>query len=102
MTELKYIDNDGHIRVSIHGHAGYNPGNDVVCAGISALTFAMIYSLEKLSEEGSIKNLVIDLNDGETIADFVQVGDKWDTAWMVLYSGYYAIAEEYPDNLKMV
>lgn len=41
MTTVK-IKNGDMIKISVQGHAGYNPGNDIVCAGISTLTYALL------------------------------------------------------------
>ena len=42
--------NDGEIK--IEGHAEYAPeGQDIVCAGVSALTQSLVLSLEKLTDD---------------------------------------------------
>ncbi|HIT90136.1 MAG TPA: ribosomal-processing cysteine protease Prp [Candidatus Merdenecus merdavium] len=38
--------------ISVTGHAGYAPsGQDIVCAGVSTLTQALIASIENLTED---------------------------------------------------
>lgn len=45
---IKVIENKDNI--IIEGHAGYAPiGKDIVCAGVSALTFTLSASLKKLT-----------------------------------------------------
>lgn len=41
MTEVLVNVKDNDYKISVKGHAGYNPGNDIVCSAISCLTFAM-------------------------------------------------------------
>lgn len=100
MTSLRYWDKDDHVRISIHGHAGYNPGNDIVCAGISAITYEMLNTLNAFAEAGKVYALIAEAVDGNVTADF-RVADRpaWDIAWMVIRIGYENIAQAYPQNL---
>lgn len=45
-----FKDTDKYIkRITVSGHAGYgNKGEDIVCAGVSALTYTMLNALESL------------------------------------------------------
>ena len=45
-------------RVTVTGHAGYAPpGQDIVCAAVSALTFCLAHSLERLTPGKAEHNL---------------------------------------------
>jgi uncharacterized protein YsxB (DUF464 family) len=41
----------GEYNLSITGHAGYNPGNDIVCAGASAISYTLLGMLDHLGVE---------------------------------------------------
>ena len=53
MTSITiYRDREGYIGFSTHGHAGYAEyGEDIVCAGISALVLNAINSIEAFTED---------------------------------------------------
>ncbi|MDB8682165.1 ribosomal-processing cysteine protease Prp, partial [[Ruminococcus] gnavus] len=39
-------------RIEIFGHAGYaDPGKDIVCAGVTALTQTLIQSIDDLTDD---------------------------------------------------
>ena len=45
--------------VIVSGHAGYAPpGNDIICAAVSALTQSLASSLEALTEAKQIQRLI--------------------------------------------
>lgn len=99
MTEIKLTQKEDRVRVSIHGHALVNPGNDPVCAALSVLTYTMIGNLDKLEEAGKIRDLIVDIDDGHVIVSFTDLKKKWKGVWDVLSVGYRLLADEYPDNV---
>lgn len=75
-------------RMTVQGHANYAPhGEDIVCAAVSALAYALIGTLE---EEGLIRELVVR-------PGFVTVAaKKEDKAFDVVRCGISQIAARYP------
>lgn len=48
MVTIRHSDRDGRIRVTLCGHAGTAPsGDDLVCAGVSALTLTLADALKR-------------------------------------------------------
>lgn len=47
MTKITYEMKHGHYKMTAEGHAGYNPGNDIVCASISTLVKTLWIGLER-------------------------------------------------------
>lgn len=41
MIRVTAEQSDGIYRLVVEGHAGYNPGNDIVCAGVSAIVHTL-------------------------------------------------------------
>lgn len=80
-------------RLTIDGHAGYAPqGSDIVCAGVSALAYALVGYLEGV--DGSFFNsqpghLVIECKNGKHV----------HTAFEVTVTGIRQLADAYPDNV---
>lgn len=80
-------------RVTVQGHADYAPrGEDIVCAAVSALVYALIGALE---EDGLIRELVVR-------PGFVTVAArKEDKAFDVVRCGIAQIAARYPQCVKV-
>lgn len=88
--------NDGYINIS--GHAGYaNKGQDIVCAGLSALVFTAQASLEELTED---KIDFIFLDD-EIIIEYSNISEKAKTIIDTLLIGVNLLADEYPYNIEV-
>lgn len=102
MTEIRATRMDDRVRVSIHGHALVNPGNDPVCNALSILTYTMIGNLDRLEEAEKIQDLIIDIDDGHVIVSFKDTKKKWKGVWDVLSIGYNLLADEYPQNVFIV
>lgn len=50
MTDVRFSAEGDRYRMTLRGHAGYNPGNDVVCAGVSAIVLSLLGWLANASE----------------------------------------------------
>lgn len=88
--------------IDLSGHALYNPGNDIVCAGVSALvqTFQMaVWELTDVNmyisraPDGYIKRMAWD--------DDVPLPPAFNTLLDAFTLGIGSIAESYPDNVKL-
>lgn len=52
-------------RVTVSGHAGSGEkGRDLVCAGVSALAYALAFNVDSLVTQGNAREPVIELRDG--------------------------------------
>lgn len=102
MTEIHYQQNGEKVRISIVGHAAFNPGNDIVCAGVSAITFQLLGVLDQMDDDELIYDEHVDIEDGFVIVQFNLVPEEfetWDIVWNVIRTGWQNIADEYPDNV---
>ena len=83
-------------RLTIEGHAGYaEPGKDIVCAGVTALTQTLIKSIEDLTED----KIKYDISPGRPIENLgifqrKQVVDSFFVGIL--------IADEFPENIRIV
>ena len=52
MTKIRmdFRPEEGFYELVAEGHAGYNPGNDIVCASFSALVWSLAGALENCRE----------------------------------------------------
>ena len=103
MTEIRYSMKDFFLECK--GHAGGGPeGQDIICAGISSLSMALLNQLieeeeqehirlQWLIEPGYLKIKATALNKkySMTIKDYFRV----------IIIGMKALKENYPENIKM-
>ena len=84
----------GGKRLVVQGHAGYGPaGQDIVCAAVSALVYALA---ETLAETGRLAGL--DIRKG-----YAEVTGRGDCAgdFGLVCRGLAMLAERYPQCVKM-
>lgn len=89
---------DTHI-LSVNGHAEYaEKGQDIVCAGVSAIVYALIGWLENNSEDTTFAS--IDESGGEIIVS-CDGDDKTATAFYMAAIGIEQIANTYPAHVTI-
>ena len=77
-----------------NGHAGYAaPGQDIVCAGVSALFYALTAGVERI-DAGAIAV------DGTTVT-VTNFTPAVSGAAAAVFAGLNAIEREYPDCIKI-
>ena len=95
MIEIHHTDG----RITIKGHAGYaEPGRDIVCAAISALTQVFIASVEELTEDE------IKYDIGKAANDYIEYRNLSTDAQLLMDSffiGVQMIAESYPEHVRV-
>lgn len=92
------------LKVKIEGHANYDiNGKDIVCAGISSLTYALAMYVDKLNDNAKTYfDPIIRLDEGNTEISAVVKGDYEHEARRVfdaLCEGYNLIAKTYPNHV---
>lgn len=97
MIQVKYrTDGKAHSLV-ITGHAGYAEiGDDIVCAGVSAIVYTLLGWMENNDEELEHKNVSIESGD---VLIYCEGGEKAATAFDMTAIGLEQIAQRYPDNV---
>ena len=84
--------------VHIRGHANYAPhGQDIVCAGVTALTQALVESLETLTGN----EIKYDMSPGRVD---IEIKDPDEDAQLLMDSflvGAYAVADEFPEYVRV-
>lgn len=85
--------------VKIEGHAGCGPpGKDIVCAGVSALTQGLVQSLEDLTED----KIEYDISPGRADIKYGNLSGKARTLVDSFFIGICMIADEFPENVRIV
>lgn len=86
--------------LTLDGHAGYNPGRDIVCAGISAIVYTLAGYLYNAGDHvNQMKNNI--LTPGHVC--ILCSGDAFvREAYRMAAIGLAQIAAEYPDHLTIM
>lgn len=97
MITARY-DRDGEMHtLSVNGHAGYaDKGQDIVCAGVSAIVYALIGWLENNIEAFAS----IDENNGEVIIS-CEGDEKVEAVFYMAAIGIESIMNAYPDHVDI-
>lgn len=95
MVEIVFEEAGNRCYLAMHGHAGYNPGNDVVCAGVSAIVCALA---GYIANADGLKISTERYEPGE--AEFDVEGDALQVFEMA-YIGLAQIAQKYPQNVQI-
>ncbi len=85
-------------RIEISGHAGYaEPGKDIVCAGVTALTQTLIQSIENLTDD----KIEYRISPGKVEVEYRNLSEKSKTLVDSFFVGICLIAEEFPEYVKV-
>ena len=90
--------NDSY-RLSLRGHAEYNPGNDIVCAGVSAIAYALAGYI--INAPGHVREMIaLSLESGE--AEISVRGDERIAAAIdMALIGILQISAKYPQKVQV-
>lgn len=85
-------------RIEISGHAGYaEPGKDIVCAGVTALTQTLIQSIDDLTDD----EIEYRISPGNVEVEYRNLSEKSKTLVDSFFVGICLIAEEFPEYVKV-
>ena len=101
MTRVDYWQDDATktYYLSVVGHAGYaSAGNDIVCAGVSAVSYALLGFL--LNAEEDLTELSQETEDGRVVV-LAQGNDRICTAFEMALIGYLQIEKQYPTHVEV-
>ena len=94
MIEVKLTKSDDTIAIDFSGHAGYaKPGQDIVCAGVSALFYALAFGVNGLSPGAASV-------EGKTIT-VTRNTPEIRGAITAIFEGLRAIEREYPECVRV-
>lgn len=86
------------VSLSVKGHAGYNPGNDIVCAAVSAL----VQAFEASAKEFTTDEIKSSLRDGDAVISWARAPTA-ELSLLIdsLYLGLCMMAESFPENITV-
>lgn len=84
--------------ISVSGHAGYAPhGQDIVCAAVSVLAQNLIMSIEELTAD----SIDYEIEHGNIYINYRNLSEEAQLLVSSFFIGVNAIAEAYPNHVKM-
>ena len=84
--------------ITLDGHAGYaEPGKDIVCAAVTALTQTMVHSIKALTEDKPEYTV----SPGKFEMEIKDLSEKSKTLVDSFFIGICKIAEEFPEHVKV-
>lgn len=96
MIQVTYTFSETLHDLVIKGHAEYNNGNDIVCAGVSAITYTLAgYLLNKRDAGASVE-----LESGQGSLQCLRTPHT-DIAIEMAMIGFCQIANTYPNNVSI-
>lgn len=92
---------DEYRLIIMQGHADYNPGNDIVCAGCSAVWYSFLGWIANMPEHVKVLD---EQNESERNFHYVRAtGDaSFEAAFDMALIGLAQLAEKYPENVKVI
>ena len=95
MIDVK-VRSDG---ITVNGHAEYDEyGKDIVCAGVTALVETLIASIEKLTSDKT----EYDISSGKAYIKYRDLSENAKTLVDSFFIGFCMIANEFPNNVRIV
>ena len=100
MTVIRIDDTPEEYSLEVKGHSGYaQAGQDIVCAGVSTLTFTLMQILHD--------NNVLEYNclqdDGYIFLSFAKrFGNELEEALNVINTGFSMMANSYPEYVSIM
>lgn len=84
--------------ITVAGHAGYAPiGQDIVCAGVSALVTAFVASVEELTED----EIQADMTAGSAVIRYENLSARAQLLMDSFFLGVGMIADEYGEFVQV-
>ena len=104
MIDVTVLDLNDGFHADVSGHAGFAPkGQDIVCAGVSALSDALVRMIELYRPE--LNSIKLNINEGwlslavESLSGMTL--KAMEAAFMMFYFGVKGIADEYPEHVRI-
>lgn len=104
MTSVNIQTINGTTIISVAGHAGYNPGNDIVCASISTITLSLLQTLKYYEEQGICKVLSNETKEdiGTALISYMSCDKEVTDAFLNMAEiGYMMLENAYPKNISV-
>lgn len=86
-------------QLDIIGHAGYNPGNDIVCSAVSILATTLVQKMQELEDIDAFSVMECTMESGDVhVYAKVREGRIWrfDILFDTIMTGFALLNNTYP------
>lgn len=84
--------------ITVNGHANYaETGKDIVCAGVTALTQTLIWSLKNLTRD----EIECEISPGRTDIHYGNLSEKGKLLVDSFFIGVCLIVDDFPDHVRI-
>lgn len=104
MVSIRAEKKKNRYQLDIRGHAGYNPGNDIVCASVSILAYTMAQEMQELDDLGLFRNMECLMEEGNVhiVAEIREArGWRFDALFHTILTGFELLNNRYPQNVHL-
>lgn len=104
MIRIEITENQMEYCLTMTGHAGYNPGNDIVCAAASILGQTAVQLVYDMESDGQVEVAHDIVRDGKIYLK-VNALPGWETVMKerlkFIKTGFELIHQEYEKHVKL-
>lgn len=101
MTKVQIKNIGDTYTITARGHAGYNSGNDPVCAAISMLLLTLAQITEDLSSNNDAKIIKRTLKPGRVTMVIKSSAIYWKYAIKTAITGFELLEHQYPEHVLL-
>ena len=101
MIQIRVRNQNDKTEMVIQGHAGYHPGNDIVCAAVSALVNTLAQRVLQDFEAAKIESKFIKLKSGDSRVAYIGRDPILHQITATILDGLKGIENSYPQHLKI-
>lgn len=101
MTTISYKHTGNDFSLVVKGHAGFNPGNDIVCAACSTLAYTAAENILRFKDVKQSVSFDDGLCEITVTAEKAAARRRVKNIFEVILRGYNLIARTYPENVKI-
>lgn len=89
-------------KISVTGHADFNPGNDPVCAAVSVLATTLAQRANDIEAMGLGKVRQQVIESGKVLLTVESQYDAWRHAVSTIITGFELLEYHYPAHVKLI
>lgn len=102
MIEVEYFRRKNRVRITGHAFSG-EAGHDLVCAGVSALTYTLAANVGNMEDQGQAKNVKVELEKGCGLIKCKAVSGCEDMVRRIFEAvcvGFEIMSANFPKNIS--
>lgn len=105
MTRARVLIGEDNYSIIVKGHAGFNPGNDIVCAAVSTLMYTLLQCMIAENDAGNLEEFhsYLDERGGYMrlrVKPKAETAGYVDTMFSTISTGFALVSKKYHKNVR--